>query len=256
MNVSIDTESVSSLSLESDYLTKCRAQIARYVTAKDNNKAHLMPLVFTTDAMLMMQVHSENIDFPPQVIGCDNIADTLVRRFNENYENVYTFCFSDSLCILDSLNLSDNPGSADGRVTDAVLLDNSVGIRADKASESLHGGSLHHRQTSHRNTLSCLWLVCMVDKVNQQIKLGSGRYYWQFEPAEASLNAALPKVAKLTIAIAEMSILPIDQLEPIYQWVSQVDYPWGSIGDLFATVSVIDRLNGIASIDYLRQQMR
>lgn len=62
-----------------------------YIHAKDGNRPHLMRHVFADTACLEMQVKSEAIQFPPVVQGEAAIADVLSRRFNQNYENIYTF---------------------------------------------------------------------------------------------------------------------------------------------------------------------
>ena len=68
-----------------------------YIKAKDESKPMLMRDVFSANATLEMKVQSENISFPESVIGLSEITDTLVRNFNESYENIYTFCFTDSV---------------------------------------------------------------------------------------------------------------------------------------------------------------
>src|SRR4051794_38575292 len=62
-----------------------------YFHAKDENRPHLMAQVFTADARLEMQVNSEAISFPAVTQGLDVIADVLVRKFGQTYENVYSF---------------------------------------------------------------------------------------------------------------------------------------------------------------------
>jgi hypothetical protein len=66
--------------------------IQHYLLAKDGNRPHLMSEAFSEDAMLSMQVNTDSIAFPPLSRGRDAIADVLVRRFGQSYENVYTFC--------------------------------------------------------------------------------------------------------------------------------------------------------------------
>ena len=63
-----------------------------YVRAKDENRPHLIPRVFCDSACLEMRVKTQDISFPPVSQGAATIADVLVRRFNQVYENIYTFC--------------------------------------------------------------------------------------------------------------------------------------------------------------------
>lgn len=73
-----------------------RDVISQYIYAKDYNRPHLMASAFTPDARLKMQVNTENIAFPGEAAGLDAITATLVSNFGRTYENVYTFCLSDS----------------------------------------------------------------------------------------------------------------------------------------------------------------
>lgn len=63
-----------------------------YIRAKDENRPHLIPRVFCESACLEMRVRNQDISFPPVSQGAATIADVLVRRFNQTYENIYTFC--------------------------------------------------------------------------------------------------------------------------------------------------------------------
>jgi hypothetical protein len=62
-----------------------------YFHAKDENRPHLLAAVFADDATLRVVNRSATIDFPAQTSGRDAIADVLVRRFNETYENIRSF---------------------------------------------------------------------------------------------------------------------------------------------------------------------
>ena len=62
-----------------------------YIRAKDENRPHLIRRVFCDAACLEMCVKTESISFPAVSQGAATIADVLVRRFNQTYENIYTF---------------------------------------------------------------------------------------------------------------------------------------------------------------------
>ncbi|MGN6527793.1 MAG: hypothetical protein ACTHL8_15510 [Burkholderiaceae bacterium] len=66
--------------------------IDAYVHAKDRNQPHLMQDAFADDARLRMLVRTTAISFPPEVRGRVAITDTLVRHFNQVWENVHTLC--------------------------------------------------------------------------------------------------------------------------------------------------------------------
>ncbi|WP_428688431.1 hypothetical protein [Roseibium sp.] len=68
--------------------------VATYIMAKDGNRPWLMRRAFAEGARLEMAVKTDAISFPSTVTGVDAISDTLVRRFSEEQENVYTLCLS------------------------------------------------------------------------------------------------------------------------------------------------------------------
>ena len=66
--------------------------IDAYVRAKDGNRPHLLRAAFTDTATLRMHVRTAGISFPPGAVGREAIAQLLVSRFNETWENIYTLC--------------------------------------------------------------------------------------------------------------------------------------------------------------------
>jgi hypothetical protein len=66
--------------------------IRAYINAKDSNRPHLLDAAFEDGATLHMHVRTESISLPPLSVGREAIAETLVRRFNQTYENIYTLC--------------------------------------------------------------------------------------------------------------------------------------------------------------------
>ena len=68
--------------------------ICAYLRAKDGNRPHLLAQAFADDALLEMRVKTGAISFPPVSQGRSAIAEVLVRRFAQTYENVYTFCLA------------------------------------------------------------------------------------------------------------------------------------------------------------------
>jgi hypothetical protein len=67
--------------------------VSTYILAKDGNRPFLMRRVFAEDAELEMVVKTDAISFPSSAKGLRAIEDIL-RRFNIDYENIYTFCLS------------------------------------------------------------------------------------------------------------------------------------------------------------------
>jgi hypothetical protein len=70
--------------------------ISRYISAKDGSKPHLMQSVFSENATLNMRVNSDNISFPADTAGVNDITDVLIHKFNQTYENIYTLCLTDT----------------------------------------------------------------------------------------------------------------------------------------------------------------
>ncbi|MFL6967451.1 hypothetical protein ACJ6X8_14575 [Pseudomonas alvandae] len=73
-------------------MTTAQRSIEHYIHAKDGNRPHLLDQAFTAGATLDMVVHTGSISFPDHVEGRRAIGDVLVSRFNQTFENVYTFC--------------------------------------------------------------------------------------------------------------------------------------------------------------------
>jgi len=71
--------------------------VLKYICAKDKNRPHLMDEVFTDTATLEMKLKTQNISFPSQTVGLENITEVLVSKFSQSYKNVYTFCLTDTM---------------------------------------------------------------------------------------------------------------------------------------------------------------
>jgi hypothetical protein len=66
-----------------------------YILAKDGNRPFLMQQAFADDAELQIILNTDAIAFPGETKGRPAIEDLLVRRFNVDYENVFTFCLAE-----------------------------------------------------------------------------------------------------------------------------------------------------------------
>lgn len=67
------------------------ALLRDYFHGKDENRPLYIARAFAPDARLRMILKTQAIAFPSEVEGEPGIADTLVRKFGQTYENVYTF---------------------------------------------------------------------------------------------------------------------------------------------------------------------
>ncbi|MEO9274290.1 hypothetical protein ABFY09_05470 [Marinomonas sp. 5E14-1] len=84
---------------------KHKDAINLYIRSKDNNKPYLMGSVFEDLASLTMEVKTDEIAFPSETVGLDSITNVLVRNFNRTYEDIYTFCITDSVVSNDQQTL-------------------------------------------------------------------------------------------------------------------------------------------------------
>ena len=125
-------------------------RLRSYIRAKDDSKPLLMHHVFTQSATLAMNVKTDNISFPSDTVGLDAITDVLVRDFNKVYENVYTFCLSDSFYY----PLINQESTAPSKIT---------------------------------NEIFCDWLVCMTERESGNVRVGTGKYHWHFDNEQNSL---------------------------------------------------------------------
>ena len=69
---------------------------------------------------------------------------------------------------------------------------------------------------------SCRWLVGMSEKENGNVRVGCGRYDWQFDPLSNGLAKAL------IITIEAMEILPSNRQDAVMRWLNRLPYPWSS----------------------------
>jgi hypothetical protein len=68
-----------------------RTVLRGYFHAKDENRPALLDEVFTADAELRVVNNAIDMGFPAVTQGREGIADVLVRRFAQTYENVCSF---------------------------------------------------------------------------------------------------------------------------------------------------------------------
>lgn len=62
-----------------------------YFHAKDENRPHFMQKVFSETAVLEVKLKTDDISFPAVSEGVPAIADALVSKFGQSYENIYSF---------------------------------------------------------------------------------------------------------------------------------------------------------------------
>jgi len=104
-----------------------------YFRAKDENRPLLLAGAFSPDARLEVRNRSDQISFPATTIGLEGIADALVRRFNQTYENIYSF-------YLDGPGPSDESFSCDWLVGMTEKESRSVRVGCGRYDWAFRGG--------------------------------------------------------------------------------------------------------------------
>lgn len=125
------------------------------------------------------------------------------------------------------------PGSAKGLEQVTQVLVTSF---ADQY-ENVRTFCLSRPSSNYLPYFGCDWLVGMSARQDGAVRVGCGRYRWQFGPDDDG------RVTKLVIDIEVMSVLPAEASEPILQWLAALPYPW---------CSSIQACEGIPAIEALR----
>ncbi|CAM4290167.1 SnoaL-like domain-containing protein [Bordetella tumbae] len=77
----------------------------------------------------------------------------------------------------------------------------------------------HPGEEAILDTYACDWFVGMAEKATGQVRVGCGRYDWEFQTE--------PHLARrLTITIETMLNLPSDTAPAIFNWLTALPYPW------------------------------
>ncbi|MED5621312.1 nuclear transport factor 2 family protein [Ideonella sp. BN130291] len=86
---------------------------------------------------------------------------------------------------------------------------------------------------------NCDWLVGMSSKSSRELRVGWGRYEWQFQ-------AGAPRLVEgLRITIEAMELLPPHCGEEVFGWLSRLPYPWCEPGLLAEHAPRIDGLQRV-----------
>jgi hypothetical protein len=105
--------------------------------------------------------------------------------------------------------------------------------------ENVYSFGLARPTEADRHRFSCPWLVAMSARTDGALRVGVGRYDWQFSPDARCL------VEKLTIAIDVMQILPAGELAPIMSWIGRLPYPWCQPDEVVAAMPRLEQLSPI-----------
>lgn len=175
-----------------------------YIRAKDENRPHLISRVFCESACLEMRVKTQAISFPAVSLGAATIADVLVRRFNQTYENIYTFCL-------------DTPAPVSANPPGVLACDWLVGM-SEKASGEVRVGCGRYEWVFRREAPLCVERLAITIEAMQPLPS------WR-----------LPEVLRWLLALdypwssaraACASAPPIASLEPVLRYLRrELDSP-------------------------------
>ncbi len=104
------------------------------------------------------------------------------------------------------------------------------------------------RPYTHAPKFSCHWLVGMTEKDSGNVRVGCGRYDWNFGPNPRGL------ATQLAITIAVMQVLPPGQHASVFEWLAGLSYPWTSASKITASAPGIEALSPI--LQYLQTDGR
>jgi hypothetical protein len=110
--------------------------------------------------------------------------------------------------------------------------------RFGQTYENVYSFYLRRPPTSAER-FSCNWLVAMSEKDARNVRVGCGRYDWQFEGEAPHL------AARLLITVEAMQVLPPTALGPVLCWVRQLSYPWSSAQDALESAPGIEALSPV-----------
>ena len=83
---------------------------------------------------------------------------------------------------------------------------------------------------------TCDWLVGMSVKGSGELRVGCGRYDWRFRRGQPLLANAL------AITIEQMQVLPAQQADAVFAWLTGLSYPWTSAQAVLAAAPDIPAL--------------
>lgn len=113
------------------------------------------------------------------------------------------------------------PPSAMGKYAMAEILVRQF----NQKYENIYTLCIGARPEIELETFSCRWVVIMSEKDSGSLRVGCGRYDWEF-----CLSTHLVKALVITIEYMETEALP--SLSPAMLWVSELPYPWCEISDI------------------------
>jgi hypothetical protein len=147
-------------------------------------------------------------------------ADSIVaylRAKDGNRPHLMAQAFTEtaSLAMTVSAGAIDFPPAANGRDAITEILVRRFG----QTYENVYTLCLASPPQDEEDAFSCDWLVAMSEKDSRAVRVGCGRYDWQFAP-----DSRL--VERLSVTIETMQTLPPGDVDAVMDWVSALPWPW------------------------------
>jgi hypothetical protein len=158
--------------------------------------------------------------------------DVVLRGYlhakDENRPHLLDRVFSEG-AVLEILNRTSTiafPAAASGREAIADVLVRAFG----QTYENVYSFYLQ-RPSGQPSAFACEWVVAMTEKGSRNLRIGCGRYDWEF-------GSTPPHLAdRLVITIADMQILPASVAAEAFAAIAALSYPWSSPEEVRAAAS-------------------
>ena len=166
----------------------------------------------------------------------DSIA-TYIRAKDENRPYLMARAFAKDAAlemVVKAATISFPPTSQGlESITDVLVR------RFAQSYENVHTFCLAAPPRTDEIGFSCDWLVGMSEKDSRMVRVGCGRYDWQFRSEPPHL------ATRLVITIEQMQSLAPDSLASVMSWLSRLPYPWCSSQTLMASAPRLDELKPV-----------
>ena len=166
----------------------------------------------------------------------ERLLRTYFHAKDENRPHLMSEVFSETATlemIVKTETISFPPVS---RGIDAIT--EVLGRRFAQTYENIYSFCLQ-RPPATASSFACDWMVGMSEKANGSIRIGCGRYHWNFQQQAPFL------VDRLLIAIEVMQVLPPRDLECIMAWLTALPYPWCSVSAVVASAPPLAALEPV-----------
>jgi hypothetical protein len=159
-------------------------------------------------------------------------TDVVLRCYfhakDENRPHLLDHVFSEDavLEVVNSTSTIAFPAVTSGRDAIADVLVRAFG----RTYENVYSFYLQ-RPSGQLSAFECEWVVAMTEKDSRKLRIGCGRYEWEFDSTPPTL------ARRLVITIAEMQVLPASVAHEAFVALAALSYPWSSPAEVRAAAS-------------------